>query len=341
MMIKTNDDKDPRILEDEFYANEFKFSYSSLSKLLYSPTLFYKHYVLNEKDEEVSKSMLEGSMIHCLLFNPEDFDRIYTIAQCTVPGDNVKDIIDQLHEIRLIEIDDPENPNPRKNLEMYETEILEILKDKNLYQKMGDPVKISKIVNETGIEYFNFLMECFGKTIVDTETYSKCCEIVEKIKKNPVSKLMGLDDRDGCDVMSELEILTDADDFPFGLKGHIDNLVIDHHAKTTFINDLKITSRSLVDFPQSVIDYNYWVQAAMYTRLAALMAKATNTEDYRIVFNFIVHDKTGQIYAFEVSEDTMTDWQIDLQEKLHEAKYHYESRDYSLPYKFVKSKVML
>ena len=340
-MIRTNNEKDPKILEDEFYAQEFKFSYSSLSKLLYSPTLFYKHYVLNERDEEVSKSMLEGSIIHCLLFKPSVFEEFYTIAQCTVPSDNVKDVIDQLHKIRLDEIDNLENPNPRNNLDMYETEILEILKEKNLYQKMGDAVKISKIVNEIGIEYFNFLMECFGKTIVDTETYSKCCEIVEKIKNNPVSKLMGLDDRDGCDVMFEIEVLTDSDDFPFGFKGQMDNIVIDHNVKIIYINDLKITSKSLVDFPQNVVDYNYWIQAAIYSRLAGLMAKATNNEDYRIVFNFIVYDKTGQIYAFEVSEDTMTEWQIDLQEKLHEAKYHYESRDYSLPYKFVKSKVML
>jgi hypothetical protein len=340
-MITTKDGQDPRVLEDEFYADGFRFSYSSLSKLLYSPPLFYKHYVLKDKDEEVSKSMLEGSIVHCLLFNPEDFERVYTIAQCTVPGENVKDVIDKLHEIRMVEMDDPSISEARNSLAQYESEILDILKEKNLYQKMTDPVKISKIVNETGIEYFSFLMDCLGKTVIDTDTYSKCCEIVEKIKNNPVSKLMGLDDPDDCEVMSEVEISTGSDDFPFGLKGQLDNLVIDRKNKLIRINDLKITSKLLTDFPQAVIDYNYWLQAALYSRLAGFVSKATNSEDYTVVFNFVVHDKTGQIYAFEVSQDTMTEWQIDLQEKLHEAKYHYESRDYSLPYKFVKSKVML
>jgi hypothetical protein len=36
--------------ESEFYKKSFKFSYSSLNKLLFSPTLFYKDYILLDRD---------------------------------------------------------------------------------------------------------------------------------------------------------------------------------------------------------------------------------------------------------------------------------------------------
>lgn len=337
-MIKTNIDKDPRMLEDEFYAKQFDFSYSSLSKLLYAPNVFYRQYVLGEKDTEQSKSMLEGSIIHCLLLNPELFDEQYVIAQTTVPSDNVKEIIEKVYKIY-----ENQEDALKDELVMYQDDILAELVNMNLYQKMSDAVKLGKVVNETGIEYFNFLKSTKGKKVIDTDTYSKCVDVVELLKTHKVTKLMGLDLPDKSDVLTEVEITMDMDDFPFGLKGQLDNVHIDHLTKTIYVNDLKTSSRSLTEFTQSVTDYNYWMQAAIYMRLATKVLGVTikNASDYKFVFNFVVIDKFNQIYAFEVSEDTMTDWQIDLQEKLHEAKYHYESRDYSLPYKFVKSKVKL
>lgn len=337
-MMKTKNDQDPRILEDEFYAKEFAFSYSSLSKLLYAPNVFYRQYVLGEKETEQSKSMLEGSIIHCLLLNPELFDEQYVISQTTVPSENVKDVIEKVFKIY-----ENQEDALKDELVMYQEDILQELVNMNLYQKMSDVVKLGKVVNEIGIEYFNFLKSAKGKKVIDTETYSRCVDVVETLRKHEVVKLMGLVDTDGSDVLTEVEINMEMDEFPFGLKGQLDNVHINHHAKTVYVNDLKTSTKSLAEFTQSVVDYNYWLQAAIYMRLVSKVLGATikNASEYTFVFNFIVIDKFNQIYAFEVSEDTMTDWQIDLQERLHEAKYHYESRDYSLPYKFVKSKVKL
>jgi len=40
--------KDP-IKEEEFYNGDYSFSYTSLNKLLFSPQLFYKDYILKER----------------------------------------------------------------------------------------------------------------------------------------------------------------------------------------------------------------------------------------------------------------------------------------------------
>ena len=54
--------------EEEFFNKDFLMSYSGLNKLMYSPALFYSHYVLNQKDDSYDQNMVEGSLIHCLLF---------------------------------------------------------------------------------------------------------------------------------------------------------------------------------------------------------------------------------------------------------------------------------
>jgi hypothetical protein len=352
-MMKTKIDKDPRILEDEFYAKEFCFSYSSLNKLLYSPSLFYKHYILGEKDDQLEKSLVEGRVIHALLLDQESFSEQFVVAQSKVPSDNVQDVIRKVYEKHieqrnyLIEMGMYDKTHEDKKLLDYSQDILEILKEKNFYQNIKkDEDRIAKVITEDNEEYFQFVKESAAKTIIDSATYSRCVDVVDKLKSHPCMQIMGMDkDSEPDSVMNELfvEVGPGIISPTIGLKGCIDNLFIDDKTKTIRINDLKTTTKTLAEFPETVKFYNYWMQAAIYMRLARSLMHNLKDEykEYNIVFSFVVIDKYNQIYVFEVSEETMTDWEIDLQEKLKEAVYHYENRDYSLPYKFVTSKVTL
>jgi hypothetical protein len=336
---------DPKIAEDYFYAKSFDFSYSSLNKLLYSPMLFYKHYILGEREEELEKHLVEGRVIHKLLFDVDTFDEEFVIGMEKVPSDNVVDVIKTINNIRKQEAESlPEDMGCRTNLDEFESEILTALADKNLYQKMSDELKLKRIINTEGIEYFNFLKKVEGKTMISADTYSDCVEKVVKIQNHECMKNMGLHHQNESmsDVYNELDIqmTMDEEGFPFGIKGFIDNLFIDRPKKTIRINDLKTTSKTISEFTDAVSLYNYWIQAAIYERLVRKILK-DKYADWDYVFSYIVIDKYSQVYQFEVSQDTMTEWQIDLQEKLHEAKFHYERRDYSLPYKFLTSKVKL
>ena len=340
-MITTRDGQDPRVLEDEFYAKQFAFSYSSLNKLLHSPRLFYRQYVLGEREELMEASVIEGRVIHSLLLDQESFSDQFVIAQSKLPSDNVRDVIGRIYEIHKSE------DEKRMDLDMYKDEILEILKEKNFYQSIKkDEDRLAKIITEDSQEYFTFLRMSSKKTPISADTYSRCVEVVDSISSHPCMRIMGMtNNSDLSHVYNELMIELDSKfaEFPFGLKGTIDNLFIDVEKKTIRINDIKTTSKTIVDFPDTVKYYNYWMQAAMYMRLGRSLMHNLKDEykDYTLVFSFVVVDKYNQVYVFEVSEETMTNWEIDLQEKLHEAKHHYESRDYSLPYKFLKSKVML
>ena len=58
----------------KFYQNKFYFSYSGLNKLLYSPAMFYSHYVLNEREDRTDAHLVGGRVLHCLLFEPDTYD---------------------------------------------------------------------------------------------------------------------------------------------------------------------------------------------------------------------------------------------------------------------------
>lgn len=351
--MKTKIEQDPRILEDEFYAKEFAFSYSSLNKLLYSPSLFYKDYILGEKEELLDKSLVEGRVIHALLLDQESFDEQFVIAQEKLPSENVRDVVEKVyakyleHIHYLKEMALGVDAYADKQLSEFSDEILEALREKNFYQNIKkDEDRIAKIVTPETQEYFQFLKDASGKTVIDTDTYGRCVDIVDKLRNHECMRIMGMSANDNLEhVYNELQVELDKKfvEFPFGLKGMIDNLYIDKDAKTIRVNDLKTTSKTVSEFPETVKFYNYWMQAAVYMRLSRSLMHNLKDEykEFNIVFSFIVIDKYSQIYVFEVSEETMTNWEIDLQDKLKEAAYHYESRDYSLPYRFLKSKIML
>ena len=48
--------------QEEFFDKTFMMSYSGLNKLLYSPKLFYLHYILGQKDDTSDKNMIEGKV---------------------------------------------------------------------------------------------------------------------------------------------------------------------------------------------------------------------------------------------------------------------------------------
>jgi hypothetical protein len=184
-----------------------------------------------------------------------------------------------------------------------------------------------------------------GKQIIDPDTLERCKVVADILKKDKyVCQLLGLD-LEGTDpnygVYNELEHSIKLKGFPFGLKGIIDNLVVDVNKKVIHINDLKTTSKSITEFKESVAKYKYWMQAIIYRILAMSFLKDVIDDSWTIEIRFIVVDKYNQYYAFPVSEQSLVQWNKDTVEALNKAKYHYENKDYSLPWEFLAGEVKL
>ena len=162
-----------------FYNEKFYFSYSSINKLLFSPSMFYNDYVLKQKEDSVDPHLVKGRVIHCLLLNPEDFDSEFMLIPGKLPSGNNKLIVDEIFKYYL------EGDDNSLTLDKYETAIVDLLEKINLHQKLKtDEARVKKILTADNISYFDFLKSSQGKTLVDQETLDYCKECVESVKSN-------------------------------------------------------------------------------------------------------------------------------------------------------------
>jgi len=81
-------EKDKHLLEVAFYEKPFRFSYSSLNRLLTAPNIFYKEYVLKEREIKTEKYLLEGTLIHYLVLDNRAFDEKFVVTPEDLPSDN-------------------------------------------------------------------------------------------------------------------------------------------------------------------------------------------------------------------------------------------------------------
>ena len=325
----------------QFYSSKFYFSYSGINKLLFSPSWFYNHYILKEQEDSVDSHLVQGRVIHCLLLNPEDFNDEFIVVPGKMPGASSRAIVDEIFKIHLQSLDDS------LTLDKYETAIVDFLEKINLHQKLKtDEARIKKILIPDNISYFEFLKSSQGKTLLDNKTLSYCKECVDSIKNNEsITALMQLDKSD-LEVYNEVKVTTDQlinGKFAFGFKGILDNIVIDKEKKILFINDLKTTGKALIDFPESVDYYRYWLQASIYYSLAyyRYIADKDDHQEWNIQFTFVVVDKYNQVYPFQVTPKTMKEWMERLNKVLLQVVYHYEKKDYTLPYELAVENLKL
>mgnify|MGYP003643411149 FL=1 len=322
------------IKEEAFYSKDFSFSYSSLNKLLFSPGLFYKDYILKEREPRTDKHLIEGKLLHLMFLQPQELHNEFSISPGKIPSDSVRKILNELKQYN--------NPN----MSELDDEILKALEYHNLYQSFKDDSKrLDKIQTPENAQYFQFLLE-EDKDVIDNDMLAKAVERVILLKSNKsVMSIMNYEvtdfEMDPIEIHNEKYLECELKDYKFGLKGFIDRYTIDHDKKEITIIDLKTTSKGLEKFAETVDFYRYWMQAVIYITLV-IKNSDEKVSSYKINFNFVVIDNYNQIYVFDVLSETKNKWYANFeQEILKVANYHYTNRDYSLPYEFANGNVIL
>ena len=324
---------------DNFYKKEFNFSYSSINKLLFSPRMFYNHYVLNQKEDSTDSHLVIGRVLHCLLLEPLNFDNQFAVMTSKIPSENNKKIIDNIFRNYLV------NQNNTLTLEDYSKDILTHLLTINLHQSLKtDQQRLDKILTDENNEYFEFLKLSLGKTVIDEIILDSCKKSLDVIKaNNDVRALLQLDkiqEDDKIEVYNELIVSMSDKNLPFGFKGVLDNVVVDHNSKTIFINDLKTSGKSIQDFPESVDYYKYWIQGTIYVMLASEKF-LKDKQDWNVQLTFIVIDKYNQVYPYQVSSESLSKWKIDFEKIVTQIRWHYDNKQYDLPYDLALGNVKL
>ena len=328
-----------KVKEDLFYKEEFSFSYSSLNRLLFSPKLFYRDYILKQREIKTDKHLIEGKLLHLMLLQPEKLHDEFSIVPGKVPSDNIRNVLKAINSNFY-------DPNNYIKLEDLDTEIMQALKNENLYQSFkDDSKKLAKIQTEDNEEYYKFISTSDKKDVIDNDMLLKATERVKLIKANKdVMSLMNHEatdfEMDTTQAFNEKYLECKLNDFKFGLKGYIDKYIVDDESKTITIIDLKTTAKPLENFAETVDFYNYWLQAAIYS-LLVIKNVDENQQNYKIIFKFVVIDKYDQVYVFPVQEETIMKWTKGLADTLQRANYHYSERKYDLPYDFSNGNVTL
>ena len=330
-MININKQK-----EEDFYARkDFCFSYSSLNKLLFSPSLFYKDYILFDREVRTDKHLIEGKLIHCLLFEPKEVDNKFSLMPGKSPSDNIRKV---LKDMAL-------HTDAKTLVDCDDFVILDSLKTLNLYQSLkADESRIAKIRTEDNEPYWKFLGNS-NIDVVDQDTLLRCEERVDILKQNKdvmalFSEVQTDFDLDPVETFSERYLKSELIDCNFGLHGYIDYYSVNTDKREVTICDLKTTGKTISDFKETIDFYNYWLQAAIYMKLV-YDTLGDDKEEYSLTFKFIVIDKYNQVYVFDVSDNTMHDWAGGFSGAIKTAKFHYDSRNYSLPVAFLENKVTL
>lgn len=328
---------------DAFFSNikELKLSASSIKLLLDSPKKYFNDYVLGNKEVKKGKHFDEGSLVHCMVLEPENLNDKFINMGVPVPSENTKAVIDYLISL---EKDD-------SNIENYSAEILDYLLEINLHQslvddkkapfKTGDEKRLEKIINDNSIEYFRLMVEAREKTIVDSASWDKCYNKAKAILNNPEALFLLKKIKETDEIRVEFEMEDKVPGINYMLKGVLDAIKVDRENKILYISDIKTTNGLLKDFPEVVESYNYWLQAAIYKLLAQPLLRGS-AFDYKIVFNFVVVDRNDDVYCFKVNYPTLNRWVDKLTEVVNQQiEYHISNKDFTLPYDFANKLISL
>jgi len=337
--------------------HDFLFSYSSMSMLIRNPKLFHKEYILGERELRDEIYFKSGELFHCFLLEPENFNDKFAMLPSKLPTDNVRDVINKIFNDNVTE-DIEVNKIPKGSIVLgnYAQRILDILVEKNLYQSLvdttvkkvlvtGDSKRLDKIINNEGIEYFNALMDGYGKTVVDAALVGTAGEKARIMMENQKVQAFFEGSLPEVDVRKEMELRLEVKEskLPFGLKGIIDLVRVDHENHIVHIVDFKTTSKTLEawkkDFETS--EYMYWLQVMIYRLLILSLIPKEDKNSWSLKISFPVIDKHNNVYVFNVSQQSMLRWDKSSRGVFEIADWHLTNMKFDLPYEYEQNLVML
>lgn len=230
----------------------------SRAKLIYNPSLYKNYQITPEDDGEVKDHLKFGSFLDTLLLdNSKVWDK-YVVANCKLPTDNIKKLIDYIaakEDLNFLSFDN------------FNIKVPEVAKMMNYGQTWKPETLIEKVWKE-GKDYYNFLLSTQNKIVLSNEEYD--LGLYNYIQLEGLFKSM------------MPKVCLTAMYYDLELKGELDYLEINHIHKTFRVRDLKTTA-DMIGFPVSIIKYRYDFQKAWYIMLVAANMKELGIEGYTML----------------------------------------------------------
>jgi hypothetical protein len=261
---------------ESYYENP-AISQSKLKLLLSNPKLF------NTVEEpemyfEEKKHFTIGSAVDCLLTQPQiEFDSKYHISNLqNKPSDTVKSIVNQVFD-KVIE-QQYEAIGP---ITTYSDIILQCCEEHQYQSGWKEQTKINKICEAW--EYWEDLKQALGKQVLSQEENDLISQIVMSIRTSEATSKYFEKNRH-IEVIFQMAIAFEYKGIV--CKALLDMVIINHQNKTIQPIDIKTMGDYTINFPKSLRQRRYDIQAAFYVE--ALKSKEVYTIYEILPFKFIV-----------------------------------------------------
>lgn len=269
-------------VSEEEYRNNEAYSYSILAK--FEREGFKGLSTLYNRVE--SPSLLFGSLVDTLLTEPEEFDNKFIVASFPEISDSLKEIAMFLYKQYGSEYNSIDN--------IPDNILSKVGITFNYYSNSKfDNLRVKKIKEECSY-YYQLLILSDNKILISNEDYNEALSCVDILKIDPMTSkyFTDIDIWDNnIERIYQLKFKGEYENIL--LRGMLDLVVVDHKEKIIYPIDLKTSFKEEYNFPKSFIDWNYHIQAQLYTYLLEETIKSDSYfKDFKVSnYRFVVINK--------------------------------------------------
>lgn len=293
--------------EQEYRALKID-SYSSLKVFIEDRKKYYKKFVLEEpvRDPD-SQSLVFGSLVDCLLFSPDDFDKRFALCVTDVPKGQYKKLVDELMNVTEQSLGD-QGEVTRDLEDMLQDAYRNVKYDfaGNIVDFKRDTFEVVKrkfIGTELEL-YYKQLRESFGKEVIESTTVDVALSVINELRSNPITEeIVNATSDSDQDVYTQFPLIEraivadgkDIIDDEYKLKGLLDKLIVNHKKRQIDIVDLKTAWDNEGEFLNNYFKYKYYIQIAVYFYLVMEWKKRQKgMDDYVVNYpKFVVADSNN------------------------------------------------
>ena len=261
---------------------------------------FYKERVLKEpKVEEYNRAILIGSLVHCLLLDPHEFDNRYVMSTCEAPPTGmVLAFTESLYRHTIASMDE------KGNVTADFRNLLDIA-----YVESGFKITLEAAVkkfNDTGKDYYEQLVKAKaqGLEIVCMDDISIANKIVEIVKQDPfVGKYFT--NTELCEQQIEgFEIKG------VKMKAMLDKIIPNHEEKTLQIIDPKVVYDNQNFVYEYYVKKQGYIPAYVYYEAlkSGLLDLGFDYSEYEVLPPIFIAIDSGCYYApvqYKVSKESL------------------------------------
>lgn len=265
-------------VSEKEYRQDPALSYSTLAK--YEREGFGHLNHLFDKVE--SPSLLLGSCVDTLLTDGEQaFEEQFFVSDVLSVEPKVEPVVKELFKLYSSSYTDLNDIKDNLMLPVIEA---------YGYQPNWRADTRCRVLRQKGVEYYRNLFMAKDRRLVTQNIYNKAFACVQALKNSPLTGKCFKENDPFEDVKRyyQLKFKTDLDGITY--RGMMDLIIVDYENKIVHPYDLKTSSHMEYDFPISLLQWRYDIQARLYSKvLRKLMDEDDYFKDFKLDdFQFIV-----------------------------------------------------